>query len=107
MRYLVDALRVASFPAPPQLSSLAVRITLLSVIRTASDDSCGGGLGTRLRYGYVHNPDVQMDADVESKPVEMVSKWPSYFRIGETRNQETAVQRTFHLERTSFFIFRH
>ena len=45
---------------PPQLSSLAVRITLsssvsslavritLSVIRTASDDSCGGGLGTRL-----------------------------------------------------------
>ena len=26
---------------PPQLS-------LLAVIRTASDDSCGGGLGTRL-----------------------------------------------------------
>ena len=36
-------------PRPsPQLSSLAVRITLLSVIRTASDDSCGEGLGTRL-----------------------------------------------------------
>ena len=34
--------------SPPQLSSLAVRIMLLSVIRTASDDSCGGGLGTRL-----------------------------------------------------------
>ena len=33
---------------PPQLSSLAVRITLRSVIRTASDDSCDGGLGTRL-----------------------------------------------------------
>ena len=31
---------------PPQLSSLAVRITH---IRTASNDSCGGGLGTRLR----------------------------------------------------------
>ena len=44
---------------PPQLSSLAVRITLrtLSVIRTASDDSCGEGLGTRLAYlclGMVH-----------------------------------------------------
>jgi len=48
-------------------------------------------------------PGRSMDADVESKPVEMVSKWPSYFRIGQTRNQETAVQRTFHLERTSFF----
>ena len=36
---------------PPQLSSsLAVRIR---VIRTASDDSCGGGLGTRLAYTYV------------------------------------------------------
>ena len=33
---------------PPQLSSLAVRITLLTVIRTASDDSCGGRPGTRL-----------------------------------------------------------
>ena len=31
---------------PPQLLSLAVRITWR--IRTASDDSCGGGLGTRL-----------------------------------------------------------
>ena len=31
---------------PPQLLSLAVRIMC---IRTASDDSCGGGLGTRLR----------------------------------------------------------
>ena len=30
----------------PQLSSLAVRIT--HVICTSSDDSCGGGLGTRL-----------------------------------------------------------
>ena len=57
-----------------------------------------------MRYGYVYNPDVQMDADVESKPVEMISKWPSYFRIGETRNQETVVQRTFHLERTSFYL---
>ena len=27
---------------PPQLSSLAVRITLLTVIHTASDDSCSG-----------------------------------------------------------------
>ena len=27
---------------PPQLSSLAVRVTLLAIIRTASDDSCGG-----------------------------------------------------------------
>ena len=38
---------VVSFrPSPsPQLSSLAVRIT---VIRTASDDSCGEGLRTRL-----------------------------------------------------------
>ena len=35
-------------PRPsPQLSSLAARI-LLRVIRTASDDSCGEGLGTRL-----------------------------------------------------------
>ena len=34
---------------PPQLLSLAVRITVRSVIRTASDDSCGGGLGTRLQ----------------------------------------------------------
>ena len=33
---------------PPQLSSLAVRITLLIVIRTASDNSCGGRPGTRL-----------------------------------------------------------
>ena len=31
----------------PQLSSLAVRITLLTVICTASDDSCGEGLGIR------------------------------------------------------------
>ena len=34
---------------PPQLPSLAVRITGRSVIRTASDDTCGGGLGTRLQ----------------------------------------------------------
>ena len=34
---------------PPQLSSLAVRIMVRSVICTASDDSCGGGLGTRLQ----------------------------------------------------------
>ena len=35
-------------PRPsPQLSSLAARI-LLRFIRTASDDSCGEGLGTRL-----------------------------------------------------------
>ena len=34
---------------PPQLSSLVVRIT-----RTASDDSCGGGLGMRLS-GYKAN----------------------------------------------------
>ena len=36
---------------PPQLSSLAVSIMLiitLRVIRTASDNSCGGGPGTRL-----------------------------------------------------------
>ena len=40
-------------PSPsPQLSSLAVRITL-RVIRTASDNSCGGGLGTRLRYRLI------------------------------------------------------
>ena len=30
-------------PRPPQLSS--------RVIRTASEDSCGGGLGTRLQIG--------------------------------------------------------
>ena len=36
---------VPSFP--PQLSSLAVRITVR--IRTASDDSYGGGLGTGLQ----------------------------------------------------------
>ena len=35
-------------PSPPQQSSLAVRITLLYIIRTASDNSCGGGLGKRL-----------------------------------------------------------
>ena len=38
-------------PSPPQLSSLAVSIMLiitLHVIRTESDDSYGGGLGTRL-----------------------------------------------------------
>ena len=35
---------------PPQLSLFAVRITTCSTenICTASDDSCGGGLGTRL-----------------------------------------------------------
>ena len=32
------------------LVTIAVRIR---VIRTASDDSCGGGLGTRLAYTYV------------------------------------------------------
>ena len=34
----------------PQLSSLVARMTLLimSVIRTASEDSCSGELGTRL-----------------------------------------------------------
>ena len=34
---------------PLQLSSLAVRIMARGVIRTASDDSCGGGLGTKLQ----------------------------------------------------------
>ena len=35
---------------PPQLSSLAVQIfsVLQVVIRTANNDSCGGGLGTRI-----------------------------------------------------------
>ena len=40
---------------PLQLSSLAVRITVRSVIRTASDDSCGGGLGTRLQIAAVED----------------------------------------------------
>ena len=40
---------------PPQLSSLAI----LRVIRTASDDSCGGGLGTRLgRCPIIDQPQV-------------------------------------------------
>ena len=38
---------------PPQLSLLAVWITRRRVIRTASDDSCDGGLGTRLAIVYV------------------------------------------------------
>ena len=41
-------------PSPSlQLSLLAVRIMLGSVIRTASDDSCGEGLGTRLNLDHV------------------------------------------------------
>ena len=44
----VEGVYVSLVPSPPpQLSSLAVRITW-RVIHTASDDSCGGGLGTRL-----------------------------------------------------------
>ena len=39
---------------PPQLSSLAVRITMRSVIRTASDDSCvRGGLHGYKATGHV------------------------------------------------------
>ena len=39
-----------------QLSSLAVRIMLCYSIHTASDNSCGGELGTRL--GYVSSGDL-------------------------------------------------
>ena len=49
----MKGLLASLIPSPsPQLSSLAVRITLrrvrVSVIRSASNDSCGGGLGARL-----------------------------------------------------------
>ena len=37
---------------PPQLSSLAVRTTLLTVTRTASDESCGGRQATRPLASY-------------------------------------------------------
>ena len=54
-RLLTNSIRstynVASFPG---LHRIAVRITL-RVIRTASDDSCGGGLGTRLPITSVHS----------------------------------------------------
>ena len=48
-----EGLLASLIPSPlPQLSSLAVRIMLrrvrISIIHTASDDSCGGGLGARL-----------------------------------------------------------
>ena len=49
-----DRVRSSLIPSPsPQLSSLAVRITQRSF--SASDDSCGEGLGTRLCSSHSHD----------------------------------------------------
>ena len=54
---LLSCMTCSLVPSPPsQLSSLAVRITLLTVIRTASDDSCGGRPGTRLQHQHFCSP---------------------------------------------------
>ena len=59
----------------------------LSSFHTASNEELGGSLGMRLK-GTIDG-------------LQMSIKCPT--SGGQTRNQEAAVQQTFHLERSNFF----
>ena len=68
---LVHVMTCRLVPSPPQLSSLAVRTTLLTVTRTASDESCGGRQATRppLLQSCLWFP--------EDFPTELIKKEPT------------------------------
>ena len=75
---------------PRQLSSLAVRITGRSVIRIASDDTCGGGLGTRLHVMH-EGSHICRFANAKLLTFELILKKVEFSAVSDTaglRNNE-------------------
>ena len=69
----------------------------LSSFHTASDEELGGSLGMRLK-GTIDG--LQMSIKCPTSGGQTSGGQTSG---GQTRNQEAAIQQTFHLERSSFF----